>query len=222
MAVYNREHELKRIFDISLAVTGLLFSAWLWVLICIFIIIDDGTPIFVKQMRVGKNGRLFTLWKFRSMKKSSHGARLNRQAQENDTRATRLGRIFRKTALDELPQLINILFNDMSFVGPRPVLFQEKELNGSHETVEQIPGYRERISIRPGLTGFAQIYASRNLPRKLKFKYDILYVRKNNFLLDLKLLLISILVTLTGNWEKSSRKLGLVKGKTKNTDENPL
>ncbi|KPJ70901.1 hypothetical protein AMJ52_09325, partial [candidate division TA06 bacterium DG_78] len=127
-----------------------------------------------------------------------------------------------KTALDELPQLINILFNDMSFVGPRPLLFQEKELNGGQETVEQIPGYRERISIYPGLTGLAQIYAPRDLPRKLKFKYDILYIRKNNFLLDLKLLLISMLVTLTGNWEKSRRKLRILKGKIKDTDENSL
>jgi lipopolysaccharide/colanic/teichoic acid biosynthesis glycosyltransferase len=209
MAIYNKGHELKRLFDISLAVIGLLFSEWISVLVC-------------KQMRVGKNGRLFTFWKFRSMKKSSHGARLNHQAQENDIRATRLGRIFRKMALDELPQLINILFGDMSFVGPRPLLFQEKELYGGRETVEQIPGYRERITIRPGLTGLAQIYAPRDLPRKRKFEYDILYIRKNNFLLDLTLLLISMLVTLTGNWEKSGRKLAILKGKIINTDESPL
>jgi lipopolysaccharide/colanic/teichoic acid biosynthesis glycosyltransferase len=221
MADYKRECELKRICDIFLAVIGLLFSAWLWVLMCILIVINDGTPIFVKQMRVGKNGRLFTFWKFRSMKKSSDGARLHCQAQENDTRATRFGSILRKTALDELPQLINILCGDMSLVGPRPLLFQERELHGGEETVEQIPGYRERISIRPGLTGLAQIYAPRDLPRKRKFEYDILYIRKMNFPLDIKLLLISILVTLTGTWE-SSKKLGILKGKIKNTDESPL
>jgi lipopolysaccharide/colanic/teichoic acid biosynthesis glycosyltransferase len=222
MAVYNKDPKLKRLFDISLAIIGLLFSVWLWAVICILIIVDDGIPVFIKQTRIGKNGQLFTLLKFRSMEKSAHRVRLHHQAHENDTRATRLGRIFRKTALDELPQLVNIFLGDMSFVGPRPLLFQEKEVNGSQETVAQIAGYCERISIRPGLTGLAQIYAPRDLPRNRKFEYDILYVRKMNFPLDLKLLLISMLVSLTGNWEKSNKKLGILKGTINTINESSL
>lgn len=210
--IYKKEPVLKRPFDIFLSGIGLILSAFFWVLIWMLIIIEDGRPVFIRQIRVGKGGRLFTLWKFRSMKKSTLGEKLYRQATENDTRITIIGKFLRNTALDELPQLLNIFTGDMSFVGPRPLLSWEREINDDgHTTIEYTPGYRMRISIRPGLTGFAQVCAPRDIPRRFKFKLDTRYIRNMNFLLDLKLIFISFLVTLTGNWEKSSTKLGVLK-----------
>jgi len=121
---------------------------------------------------------------------------------------TRIGRFLRATALDEVPQLWNILKGDMSFVGPRALLPEEIEVNGDGELIplEKIPGYEERHRVRPGLTGLAQIYASRDIPRSQKFKYDLLYIKKQSFWLDLKLIGLSFWITLRGKWEHRGRK----------------
>ncbi|MEO0138200.1 MAG: sugar transferase [candidate division WOR-3 bacterium] len=206
-----REPRAKRIFDVILSSLGLLFSSWLWALIWIGIWCEDGSPVCIRQFRVGKNGRLFKVIKFRSMRRNSLNEKINIQASSNDPRVTRMGRFLRKTALDELPQLLNILLGDMSFVGPRALLPAEVEQNDCYLHVWKIPGYHKRIMVRPGLTGIAQIFTSRDLPRRHKFKYDLLYIRKMSFWLDLKLIFISFLITFKGTWERKRNKLNFLK-----------
>jgi len=110
--------------------------------------------------------------------------------------------------MDELPQLWNIFKGDMSFVGPRALLPEEVEVNGNGQPVpmEEIPGYDARHQVTPGLTGVAQIYAPRDVPRRQKFKYDLLYVKKQRFWLDLKLIVLSFWITFRGNWESRGVK----------------
>ncbi len=201
----------KRVFDILLSGFGVILSSWLWALIWIGIWFEDGFPCCIKQFRIGKDGRLFKVIKFRSMRKNALNEKINIQATENDPRITFMGRILRKTALDELPQLINIFIGDMSFVGPRALLPAEIEQNDCYLHIWEVPGYEKRIKVRPGLTGIAQIFAPRDLPRKHKFKYDLLYIRKMSFLLDLKLITISFLITFKGNWERKKNKLNFLK-----------
>ncbi len=213
------EPKLKRPFDILLSLFGLIISSWLWVIIAIAIIIEDGFPIIIKQKRIGKQGRLFDSFKFRSMKHSALQEKISIQARTDDERVTRVGRILRSCALDELPQLINILLGDMSFVGPRALLPAEIEVhtNGGTYDIKQVPGYEIRIMARPGLTGIAQIWAPRDIPRRYKFRYDLLYIRKKSFLLDLKLIILSFMITFKGTWERRGAKLGILK-KTRTTN----
>ena len=161
----------KRLIDIALSSIGLIMSAWLWFVIWIMITFEDGMPVIIRQRRIGKDGREFDSFKFRSMVKSALNDKINNQAVEHDGRVTKVGRFLRRTALDELPQLLNILRGDMSFVGPRPLLSTEVEVNGDPAItdIEAIPDYAVRIAMRPGLTGISQIFAPRDIPRKLMF-----------------------------------------------------
>jgi lipopolysaccharide/colanic/teichoic acid biosynthesis glycosyltransferase len=201
---------LKRPFDIILALTGFIAASWLCALFGIMIIIEDGFPILIRQDRVGKNGRPFKSIKFRSMIKSTLRDNVTHQARENDPRITRVGRALRRVAMDELPQLINILIGDMSFVGPRALLPKEIEVKRLTTYVlhlSDIPGYEERVRVQPGLTGIAQIYAARDLPRRYKFKYDLLYLRRLSFWTDLKLIMLSFIISFHGTWERRGAKL---------------
>ncbi len=215
----NMSSFLKRSFDIFLSGIGLILSSWLCALVWIAIIIEDGFPILIRQKRVGRYGKMFNNYKFRSMKKSTLKEKINNQATENDPRITKIGGIIRKCALDEFPQLLNIFIGDMSFVGPRALLPAESEVwtnggkytNGGMLNITQIPGYDKRITVRPGLTGIAQIFAPRDIPRKYKFKYDLLYFRKMSFLYDLQLILTSFLITFSGTWESRRAKLSFLK-----------
>lgn len=140
---------LKRVFDIFLSGLGLIISSWLWVFVWIAIAIEDGFPVIIRQERIGKFGKPFRNYKFRSMTKSTLKEKVKIQAVEDDLRITRVGRILRKCALDELPQLINIFLGQMSFVGPRALLPEEKEVhsfanaytNGGTLAIENIPVY---------------------------------------------------------------------------------
>ena len=124
---------------------------------------------------------------------------------ENDPRVTKVGKVLRATAMDELPQLINILQGDMSFVGPRPI--DGSEGNPRYADVSEIPGYEIRRQVRPGLTGIAQLYADKYISPRNKFRYDNLYVRKMTFNLDLRIIVLSFWVTLKGAWERRGRKV---------------
>jgi lipopolysaccharide/colanic/teichoic acid biosynthesis glycosyltransferase len=126
-----------------------------------------------------------------------------RQAVAGDQRVTVVGRWLRATAMDEVPQLWNILMGDMSVVGPRALRPGEIEAggDGAAERLEDVPGFAVRASVRPGLTGVAQIYASRNLPRRHKFRYDRLYIRRQSLWMDVRLILLSLWITLSGRWE---------------------
>jgi lipopolysaccharide/colanic/teichoic acid biosynthesis glycosyltransferase len=199
---------VKRAFDAALAGAGLVFSAPLWLLFSTAIKIEDGGPVFYSQERVGLDGRIFTALKFRSMRPDAEAGVGAVQAVENDPRVTRIGKLMRATAMDELPQLWNIFRGDMSFVGPRALRPGEAEPNegGRIVAMDLIPGYAARIAVRPGLTGIAQIYAPRDVPRRQKFRYDGLYVRRQSMSLDLRLILLSFWISFRGTWELRGRK----------------
>jgi lipopolysaccharide/colanic/teichoic acid biosynthesis glycosyltransferase len=192
----------KRMLDIGFALVGLLVTVPVWVVVPILIRLDDGGPVLFRQSRSGRHGREFMVTKFRSMRVDAerHGAR---QAVAGDARVTRVGRWLRATAMDEVPQLWNILVGDMSVVGPRALRPGEIEAIGDGTLVplEAVPGFEVRSLVRPGLTGVAQIYASRNLPRRLKFRYDRLYIRRYSLWWDVRLILLSIWVSVSGRWE---------------------
>ena len=200
---------IKRIFDASLAAAGLLISSPLWLLIPIAIRIEDGGPIFFPQDRVGLRGRVFMALKFRSMRPDAEALTGPVQATEDDPRVTRIGRLLRSTAMDELPQLVNILRGDMSFVGPRPLRPGEVDARGDGRVLrlDEIPGYHERHAIRLGLTGLTQIYAPRDISRTSKFRLDRLYLKRAGFWLDLRLILLSFWITARGTWEARGRKV---------------
>jgi len=199
----------KRLLDVILAGTGLLVSLPLSVMIALAVKLQDGGPVFFRQLRVGRHGQLFTSWKFRSMVPNTDAMADARQAIADDPRITRVGRVLRVTALDELPQLWSILIGDMSFVGPRALLPAEIEARGSGELVPaaDIPGYAARHRVTPGLTGIAQIYADRDIPRRDKFRYDLIYVRRRSFGLDVRLIALSLWITVRGRWERRGGKL---------------
>ena len=199
---------LKRSFDALLSGAGLVLSAPVWAAAAAAIKLEDGGPIFFRQARVGQNGSTFTVLKFRSMVVNAGRDHGIRQASAGDARITRVGRIMRATAMDELPQLVNIFKGDMSFVGPRALMPGEIETGGDGRLVamEAIEGYRERTAVQPGLTGIAQIYAPRDVTRRHKFRYDRLYVRRRSFWLDIRLILLSFWISMRGTWEHRQRK----------------
>ena len=199
----------KRALDVALAGCGLVVSSPLWLLIALAVKLEDGGPIFFSQDRSGEGGRVFKAWKFRSMIPDAERHVGAIQAVEDDPRVTRIGRLMRATAMDELPQLWNIFAGDMSFVGPRALRPGEIEVlgDGQLEPLEDVPGYEHRCRVRPGLTGIAQIYAPRDVPRRQKFRYDRLYVDRQSFWLDVRLIAVSFWITFRGKWEARSSKL---------------
>src|SRR3990172_7977331 len=164
----------KRLLDVLLSGCGLVLSAPLWGLFALAVKLEDRGPVFFAQDRVGLDREPFQALKFRSMVPDAEARVGALQATHGDPRVTRIGRLLRATAMDELPQLWNIFRGDMSFVGPRPLRPGEIEAggNGGLEPLEAVPGFEARCLVRPGLTGVAQIYASRSLPRRHKFRYD--------------------------------------------------
>ncbi|HUP39157.1 MAG TPA: sugar transferase [Vicinamibacterales bacterium] len=198
----------KRLLDMALSGAGLIASAPLWALIAALIKIEDGGPVFFTQERVGQGGRRFHALKFRSMIAGAEATTGPIQSGQHDTRVTRLGRVLRATAMDELPQLWNIFRGDMSFVGPRALRPGEIEVNGSGmvEKLEDVPGFEDRCAVRPGLTGVAQIYAPRDVGRRRKFRYDRFYIRRQSLWFDARLILLSFWITFRGRWEVRDRK----------------
>jgi len=199
---------LKRAFDIFLSGLGIVASLPLWALIALTVKASDGGPVFYGQDRVGKDGRRFKSWKFRSMIVDADKKFPALQATEFDPRVTTIGRLLRATAMDELPQLWNIFVGDMSFVGPRALMPEEIEVRGDGQKIplDMIPGYLLRHRVRPGLTGIAQVFAPRDIPRRQKFRLDGLYIQKQTFLLDVKLITISFWITFRGKWEHRGQK----------------
>jgi len=197
----------KRLFDIAFAAVSLAVSSPIWLIAAILVKLQDGGPIFFRQDRSGLRGRPFDVLKFRSMSVDAerHGAK---QAVTGDARVTTVGRWLRATAMDELPQLWNILVGDMSVVGPRALRPGEVGGPGSggFEGLGAGPGFAVRSSVTPGLTGVAQIYARRDLPRRLKFRYDRLYIQRRSFALDIRLVALSFWISLTGAWEVRGRR----------------
>ena len=186
----------KRIFDMFFAIIFGIISLIFYPIIAILIKIDSKGPVFYKQKRVGLNGEVFTVYKFRTMIEDAEKDGV-KWADNEDKRITKVGRFLRKTRLDELPQLLNIFFGDMSFVGPRP------ERVEFVETLEkQIPYYNIRHIIRPGLTGWAQVnfrYGASVEDSIEKLQYELYYIKHRCFILDISIILKTIKIVLKGS-----------------------
>jgi len=181
---------IKRLMDIFCSVIGLIITVILFPLISIIILIDSGFPVFFIQERLGKSGKPFLLYKFRTMKKDAEKDGIARLAVENDERVTRVGRFLRKSRLDELPQFFNVLRGDISMVGPRA---ERPELVDKMQ--KKIPFYRARLFVKPGVTGWAQVnyrYATNFEETAVKLEYDLYYIKNRNILLDLIIIIRTI------------------------------
>jgi len=191
----------KRFLDIVVSTFGLVISAPLWMLFAILIRLETPGPIFFFKECYGLGRRKFKQWKFRSMIHNAEKVSGPILAGVNDNRITRIGWILRKTAMDELPQLVNIFLGDMSFVGPRP----QRVVLVDDRYVRELPKYHLRHLVRPGLTGVAQVYGRYDTTPRKKLKYDLLYVEKCNLLLDIKLFLMSLWISLRAGWQKRGK-----------------
>lgn len=188
--VFNPYPVLKRLIDVSVSFVGLMVFVLLLPLLGAIIYLDSPGNIFYSQLRVGLNGRVFRIIKFRTMIPNAEALTGAVWAKANDPRVTRVGRWMRKTRLDELPQLLNIFKGDMSLIGPRPERPQYVR-----ELQEKIPFYRTRHIIRPGLTGWAQVqygYGSSVDDARIKLQYDLYYIRHQSLLLDLTILVRTV------------------------------
>lgn len=172
---------IKRILDFVLSLAGIILLSPVLLIIAILVRINLGSPIIFKQERPGLNGKIFTLYKFRTM---TDEVDENGELLDDELRLTKFGRLLRSTSLDELPELFNILRGDMSIVGPRPLL------------TEYLPYYKDeeklRHSVRPGLTGLAQIKGRNLLEWDKRLALDVEYVKNLNFFMDLKIIIITI------------------------------
>ena len=176
----------KRASSVIWSVIGLILASPLMVLIAMAIRLDSDGPAIFRQKRIGLHGEIFTLFKFRSMKNGVDQEENHRPAERIDSRFTRLGKLLRRTRLDELPQLFNILRGDMHFVGPRPFV-----PNQERECLERIPYYRHRWAVKPGATGWAQVNHGYNVTiedNKIKLAYDLFYIKNISVGLDLLIL----------------------------------
>ena len=202
------EHTLKRSLDIVLSASMLLLSTPFALPIAWFIKLEDGGPVFYRQKRWGKDGNHFRAYKFRTMVAQSDKKFGILQARENDPRITRVGRVLRATGLDELPQIINIFRGEMSFVGPRSLAVGEivKGKKGAVVKYEDIPDFRKRLTVKPGLTGLATIYIPKDSPPEIKFRYDFLYIKRQSFWLDVRLIALSFWISFRGRWEERQKK----------------
>jgi len=192
----------KRLFDVSMSVLLLALTAPLMMLIAVAIKLEDGpgAPVFYSQLRVGQGGRLFRILKFRSMRVNAEADGKPVWAARNDPRISRIGGILRRTHVDELPQLINVIAGSMSIVGPRP---ERPEF--AKGLAKSIPFYSERHTVRPGVTGWAQIrysYGASKEDASEKLQYDLYYVKNHNLLLDIFIILQTVEMVL---WRKGSR-----------------
>ncbi|HFJ9487435.1 TPA: sugar transferase [Bacillus cereus] len=190
-SILNRS--VKRLFDIIFSIILLLLTIPIMLFFCIMITLEtSGAPIYFQE-RLGINGKKFNVFKLRSMVKD---AEINgpQWAKEHDPRITKVGLFIRKTRIDELPQLLNILRGDMSFVGPRP----EREFF-YNEFDAYIPEFKERLMVKPGLTGWAQINGGYNLDPKEKLRLDMEYIEMKTIRMDLRILCKTVLIVLNGN-----------------------
>ncbi|MGE5423089.1 MAG: sugar transferase [Ignavibacteriales bacterium] len=179
MTIYDRY--VKRIIDIVLSFIGLVVLLPLFLIIGVCIKLDSPGPVFFIQERAGKKGQPFRIYKFRTMVFNAERIGDGYYVGARDPRVTRVGSLLRKTSIDELPQLINILKGEMSIIGPRPTLLYQ---------VEQYDDYqRHRLDVRPGVSGWAQVHGRNSLSWPERIKYDVWYVQNISILLDLLIML---------------------------------
>ena len=197
----------KRLFDVLFSASLLIVLSPVILIIALIVYVKMGRPILFSQERPGLNEKIFTLYKFRTMT-NAYGP--DGKLLPDSSRLSRFGKILRSTSLDELPELWNILKGDMSFVGPRPLLVQYLSLYSDEQ--------RHRHDVRPGLTGLAMIHGRNNLNWNDKFAYDLQYVEQQSFLLDMKILLWTVVITLKreGITEKGEATVYMFTGSKKN------
>ncbi len=180
---------IKSVIDVIAAAAGLILLFPLFVLIAAAIKLTSKGPVCFNQDRVGINGRIFKLHKFRTMVVGAENIGAGLSVAGNDARITKAGAILRKTSLDELPQLLNVLKGDISLVGPRPTVPQHLEYYGEFE--------RCRLAVKPGITGLAMVRGRGSVPWSVRIKYDVEYVENFSLWLDLKIILQTVWVVLT-------------------------
>ncbi len=202
---------LDKIFSLLLLI--ILFP--LLIIISLLIKIDSKGPIIFKQKRLGKSGKIFWIYKFRTMIDNAESIGDGVYISKNDFRITRIGQILRKTSLDELPQLVNILKSDMSFIGPRPPLINHPYRYIDYSKVDKL-----RFFVLPGLTGYAQAYGRNTLTWPERIKMDIYYYENFSLLLDLKILVDTIftVISLKGVYSDQNKKEKLNKANAKNME----
>lgn len=183
---------IKRSADVVFASAFLLLTSPLFLVISLMILREDGRPVFFRQPRLGKGGKVFQILKFRSMIRNAQKQGAGIFIEKEDSRITKTGRWLRKTSLDELPQLLNILKGEMSFIGPRPPL---PDYPKTYEDYE--PWVKERFDMLPGMTGLAQIHGRNEIEWYERFKWDTEYVRGWSIRMDLSILLRSAKIVLS-------------------------
>lgn len=183
----------KRLFEVIFSISLLLFTLPVLVLTALAIKLESPGPVFYKQERNGLGGRLFYVIKFRSMRVDAE-KNGPQWAAKNDSRVTRVGQFIRKTRIDELPQLINVLRGEMSLIGPRPErpVFTE-------QFEKEIPGFKNRLQVKPGVTGWAQVNGGYDITPREKLELDLYYIKNQSFALDFHILLKTVWVVLSGN-----------------------
>lgn len=201
--MYNRY--LKRLIDIIGSFVLIIVFSWLLILIAVLIKATSRGKILYKQKRIGKNKKEFNILKFRTMKSTTPGDVPTHLLQDPEQYITRMGKFLRKTSMDEIPQLFNILKGDMSMVGPRPALWNQYDL------IEERDLYKAN-TVRPGLTGWAQVNGRDEIPIPLKSRYDGEYVRKMSLIFDIQCLLKTILCVV----KQEGVKEGTLEGKNTN------
>lgn len=175
---------MKRFLDILFSFFALIILSPLFLIVSVVVLIDNGAPVLFKQERVGKDNKLFKIYKFRTMKFGTRDV-ATEQLVESEERITKSGKFLRKTSIDELPQLINILKGDMSFVGPRPLIPQENE-------IRIVRAENNIFVVRPGITGLAQINGRDELGIEEKVRFDKEYVENQSILLDIKIIIKTV------------------------------
>lgn len=178
---------LKRMLDLAVSVVGFIVTLPIMLITALCIKLYDGGPVFYTQERLTKDGKIFKVYKFRSMRTDAESDGVARLAEENDDRITPVGRVIRKVRIDELPQILNVLKGDMSIVGPRP---ERPELAAENE--KKMPEFSYRLKVKAGLTGYAQVLGKYNTTPYDKLRLDLMYIEQYSFLLDLKLILMTI------------------------------
>lgn len=175
---------MKRVLDFLISLFALIILSPLFLIVSVGVLISDGSPVFFRQKRVGKNNELFEIYKFRTMKRGTENVASN-DLSDADVKITRFGRILRATSIDELPQLLNILNGSMSLIGPRPLIPEETKIR---ELREEYNVY----SVRPGITGWAQVNGRDNVSAEKKALLDKEYVEKQSLMLDIKIFFMTI------------------------------
>ena len=184
---------IKRLLGLILAIIGLPVFALIFIIVAPIIVIEDKGPVFYNAPRLGRDGRIYKMFKFRSMKvnapdlRNEDGTTYN---SEDDPRVTKIGKILRKTSIDETPQLLNVLIGNMSFIGPRP------DLPGADKEIYR-PGDLVKLKVNPGITGYSQAFYRNSSTLDQRFDGDVYYAKNISFLLDLKIFLKTIQTVFT-------------------------